>query len=246
MLFKSLMFGAVLCSTPLCLLNVQEPAAAARPAAAAQDPEARAELARAQDQLELVRCELAEAQRDLGDMRRQIGELLDAMDARFLALRSSDRSYSCNPTRRRELMSHYQWLDRNRHEQRAATALAQIVAEAGGDVERLDQQARELMTGKDSAGRFDRIALAFAERMEQLGGQRLRPNQLDTMALARFLDGQVEQAVALQQQAVARGGNDDEYRRKLRTYQVAQQAIAAARAATGAAERLVAVNEDDE
>ena len=66
------------------------------------------------------------------------------------------------------------------------------------------------MTEEDTAGKYDRIALALAERMEQRAqGQRINHSYLDTMALARFLNGQVDRAIALQQQAIASGGNDE-------------------------------------
>lgn len=253
MLVKSCVLGAVLVSTPLCLLETQDPvkAGSAPSVAVRQQLRTEAELRQTQRQLELVRRELAGARRDVSDMRRQLTELLDGMDARFAS--SHGHSSSCSPSRatRRELMSHYQWLDSNRHSDRAEKALALIVDRAGNDVRRLNSLAWDLMTDKDTAGKFDRIALALAERMEQAARprRRLSHTYLDTMALARFLNGQVEQAIALQERAIASGGSGDEYRRKLRTYQAAQAAIVAAagvKLPAAAADTIVAKNEDDD
>lgn len=227
MLIKSCVLGAVLVSTPLYLLDTQGPTGgSARPAAAAgQESQTKAELRRQQIQLDRVRRELDGARRDLTDMRRQLGELLDSIDSQFVA----QRDRNCSPSRSRSLMSHYQWLDKNRHSERADKALAMIVDGAGDNIGRLNSLAWDLMTDKSTAGQFDRIALALAERMEASAQrQRINHTYLDTMALARFLNGQVDHAIALQQQAIANGGSGDDYRRKLRTYEAARQAIVAA------------------
>ncbi len=65
--------------------------------------------------------------------------------------------------------------------------------------------------------------------MEQRGSE-LDARHLDTVAMARFLAGQVDRAVDLQRQAIERGGDSDEFRRRLRTYRAAQTAIAKATA----------------
>lgn len=223
MLIKSFCLGAVLVSTPLCLMSPQskERARGAAPAVEVQDPTPSEALSpRQRAEIEKLERELRGAKRDLEDMRRQLGEVLDTLDDTFA--RQAHRS--CAPSRNRALMSHYQWLEKNSHEKRAGAALANIVRQAGSNVSQLNSLAWDLMTDKDTTGKFDRVALALAERMEASTG-RLRHHYLDTIALARFLNGQVERAVALQKKAIAAGGNSDDYRRRLRTYEAAHDAV---------------------
>ena len=39
--------------------------------------------------------------------------------------------------------------------------------------------------------------------------------ELDTVALAKFLNGHVDEAIALQRRAIRNGGKSDDYRRRL-------------------------------
>lgn len=230
MLIKGFCLGAVLVSTPLCLLTESTPERAAgvvtevQLAGHVQEPQPDQSLTRHQQkELKKVRRELAEAKRELADMRRQLGEILDTMDAQF----AKQQHRSCAPSRNRALMSHYQWLDHNGHDKRAEKSLNTIVAAAGKDVGRLNSLAWDLMTDKDTVGKFDRVALALADQMEK--SRKLRHHYIDTIALARFLNGQVDRAVDLQKRAIAAGGNSDDYRRRLRTYEAAQEALLVAR-----------------
>ncbi|MCA8952371.1 MAG: hypothetical protein KDE27_22870 [Planctomycetes bacterium] len=245
MLIKSLCLGAVLVSTPLCLftpdtgfdLQGKERVRAAPPMKLQDPRDTKTKVskpapreANERAEIQRLRRELEGAKRDVEDMRRQLGELLDTMDQGFVA----QQHRNCSPSRNRALMSHYQWLDKNHHDERASKALATIVEQAGNDAGHLNGLAWGLMTDKETAGQFDRVALALAERMEQ-GRGRLPHRYIDTVALARFLNGQVDQAVALQKRAIAAGGNSDDYRRRLRTYEAAQAAVA--KAATPRPER---------
>jgi len=224
MLIKSFCLGAVLVSTPLCLMTPQGKERD-RSAPAVQDPRPSETLSpRQRAELKKVRRELDGAKRDLVEMRGQLEEVLDALDATF----ASRQHRNCSPSRNRGLMSHYQWLDQNNHPARADKALATIVKQAGNRVSSLNSAAWSLMTDDDTAGKFDRVALALAERMEASKGE-LRHHYLDTIALARFLNGQGERAVALQKKAIAAGGTSDDYRRRLRTYEVARDALVVAR-----------------
>lgn len=244
MLLKSLCVGfAVLASTPLCLMNPQEP----QPAAAPTTSSAPAATRKADEQMarDIVRMqrELAAAKKDVEDMRRQLGEVLDTLEQGY-TVRDRNQSGNCSPNRNRSLMSHYQWLDRNHHAERAAKMLATIVEQVGDNASRINGVAWELMTDKETAGQYDRIALALADRMEAAGAANLPHQYLDTIALARFLNGQVERAIEVERAAIERGGNSDDYRRRLRTYEVARDAIAAARtgeATTPAAGNAMAV-----
>lgn len=250
MLIKSFVLGAALVSTPLCFFDLQGPErnGAATPAAASTEAtqgESAAQLQRTQQMLAAARRELQSAQRDLADLRRQVNELLDIADAGLLA-RRRDGSQSCSPTRNRALLSHYQWLDRNHHAERAEKALAAVVELAGSDVGRLAEMARELMTEKETAGQYDRLALALAQRVEQAAnGRRLDARQLDAMALAHFLNGGIDRAIALQEAAIEAGGRGDDYRRQLRTYQAARAALVAAQGGEAAAPAIAAAHDDE-
>jgi hypothetical protein len=130
-------------------------------------------------------------------------------------------------------MSHYQWLREEGHTQRAATTVAKVAEQIGDDPSRLNNAAWHLMNDQETTGKFDELALALVLRMEQRHDE-LEPRHFDTVAMAHFLAGHLEHAVACQTEAIARGGNADEYRRRLRTYQAAQAAVAKASAVPAA------------
>jgi hypothetical protein len=236
MLVKGLVFTAVVASTPLALVVTQDPRSADRPAAAVRADDTQRLLQEARRQAEqdaaalaAARRELAAAREELAHIRQQLDDSLDALDLTF----APQRDRNCSPSRSRALMSHYQWLRDHDHAQRAAGVLAKVVDQIGDDPRRLNSVAWSLMTDEETTGKFDEVALAFAERIEQ-SGEELDPRLLDTVALARFLNGQVERAVALQKQAIERGGRGDDYRRRLRTYEAAQVALAKAAAVPAA------------
>jgi len=150
------------------------------------------------------------------------------------------------------LMSHYQWMRDQGHQQRASGALAKVVEQVGDDAGRLSSVARDLMTDKETAGKFDDVALALTQHMGQVKSadkrrSRIDHNHLDTAALANFLNGKVEAAIKLQEQAIAKGGNGDDFRRRLRTYEAAQVALAKVnRGVALPAATMVAANDEDE
>ncbi|MBL9077484.1 MAG: hypothetical protein JNL08_08275 [Planctomycetes bacterium] len=240
MLVKGVVFATLLATTPFAVLGVQEPKPApdARPAQELQD--ARQQLERDARALAAARAELDAARAELQTVRRQLDEALDALDGTFRQQRDRD----CSPSRSRALMSHYQWLEGHGHADRAAATLAQVVDQLGDDPRRLNSAAWSLMTDDETAGKYDKLALAIADRLEQLGDD-LEPRLLDTVALARFLNGQVDRAVALQRRAIEQGARGEEFRRRLRTYEAAQTALARA-ATTPVAQPAVLVAQNDE
>lgn len=237
MLVKGLVFAAVLASTPFAVVGLQAPSAPhARPddrAAVRQVEELQRAAERDARALAAARAELAAARQELAALRQQLDDALDALEQAVVPQRERD----CAPSRSRALLSHYRWLHERGHETRATAAVAAVVDRLGDDVRRLDQTARSLMTDAETAGRFDAIAQAIADRLEALGDE-LPANVLDTVALARFLGGQVDRAVALQRRAIEGGGRGDEFRRRLRTYEAAQAALAGARADANDAARI--------
>jgi hypothetical protein len=244
MLVKALVFAIAVASTPVALVVTQDP----RPAPTAADPARQLEQ-RLQDadrqarqgavDLAAARCELAAARQELATLRQQLEDSLDALDHTY----EPQRERNCSPSRSRALMSHYQWLRGHGHAGRATDALAKIVDQIGDDAHRLNGAAWSLMTDDETSGKFDEVALAIADRMERSGG--LEPRLLDTVALARFLNGQIDRAVALQRQAIDDGARGDDFRRRLRTFEAAQAAMAKAAAQMAVpAATLVAANDD--
>jgi hypothetical protein len=79
-----------------------------------------------------------------------------------------------------------------------------------------------LMTELPTMGRFDLFAAGLAERMlEQKEG--MDDFEFDTAALAMFLVGRIEEAIALQKTALQKGGQGNlEYRERLERYRAAQ------------------------
>lgn len=223
MVLKSLVLGTLLVSTPVCVFAPQDP-----PTAPQKQPAVN-EALRESDVLQQLQHELAAARKDLKDAQRQVDELLDLAEKGIVAT-DSRHDQSCQPSRHRALLSHFQWLQKNHHDERAERALAVLVERVGNRPQRLCEMARDLMSDKETAGQFDSVALALVQRAEQERPEleRLEPRWLRTMALAHFLNHEVERAVALQEAAIERSPNEDEYRVQLRTYQAAQQAVALA------------------
>ncbi len=241
MLIKASIIGcALLASTPVCIVATmqdKEGQDGAAASAAAQDG-VRSQI---RSEVEALRQKIQELQAELGTVRdgartsaekaadrteesvhrieelnTQLKECLDLLEKSATV---TTRRRSCTPSRARSLLTYYQWMQERGHEQRAARILKHVVKETGDRTSKLNELAWRLMTEKSSTGKFDRAALALVERMQKKG--RLRHNQLDTVALAMFLNGRVDDAVKLQQQAV-KVNNNDQYRRRLRVYQAAK------------------------
>lgn len=251
MLSKGLVVTVLAASTSLAFVGPQEPkptvapvapAATARPAEQPQQQSQQQQQPSQQERqaLQRARAELQQAQLELRQLRQQLDGALDQLDRQL----EPQRERNCAPSRGRQLMSHYQWLREQGHAQRAAGALAKVVEQVGDDPHRLQHTAQELMTEKETAGRFDELALALVQRLEQRGDAQ-HPQQLDTMALAHFLNGGIQRAIVLQRQAIERGGRGDEYRLRLRTYEAAQAALAKVQGDAVAAEPKLVAGGDD-
>ena len=223
MLVKTAILGFFIASTPIYLATSEQ--ASPEPQGkhqreAAQARRAAEKLQRAQaKELDRLSTELDAAERRVEELETQLEEALDMLEQS-----SQRRRRNCTPSR--SLLTQFQWMRRNGHVERAQNTIARFVKEIGDDNRRLNRCAWELMTDAETAGKFDDAALALAERMQE------RPNQLshrllDTIALAKFLNGRVDEAIDLQRLAIERGGKDDDYRRRLRTYEAAKKVAVA-------------------
>lgn len=258
MIVKGIALTALVASTPLALFATQDPLRAEAKQALQQEAEKNnaetrrlaAELKRQKLDVQRARNELRAAQKDLVTLRSQLNAALDRLDGTF----APQRERNCAPSRSRMLMSHYQWMRDQGHKQRADGVLAKVVKQVGDDAGRLNSTAWGLMTNKDTAGKFDDVALALTKRMAEVTATdkrrrgRVDYNHLDTAALANFLNGKVETAIKLQSEAIAKGGRSDDFRRRLRTYQAAQLALTKASkgVALPAATMVASANEDED
>lgn len=233
MLCKGLAVAALFVSAPIAFVSTQDPA----PALPQQDRSTAQQLQeqhrQAQRDLAGLQQELDGARAELQRLRQQLERALDALDRNL----EPQRERNCTPSRNR-LLSHYQWLRDEGHQQRAAAALGRVVEQVGNDQQQRNQVASLLMVDKETAGRCDEVALAIVQNMIEAGIR--DPHQFETAALAHFLNGHVGRAVELQRQALAAGGRGDDCRRRLRTYEAAQARLARHEGQADAAGELLA------
>ncbi len=245
MLIKATLLGICVASTPLYFAasqnpEEQDPARDAEAVPAVHTPQPgdvdslRAEHAahverleaRHAEEIEQLRAALDAAIRRAERCENRGHELSTQLDEcmDFLLVPRTHRS-GCRPSR--SLMVHYQWMRKNGHDDKANIALKRVVQQYGQDNRHLNSLAWNLMTDEDTSGKFDELALAVAQRMQK-SPKPLSHRQLDTVALAKFLNGYVDEAIALQRRAIQNGGKGDDYRRRLRTYEAAKRAAEAA------------------
>jgi hypothetical protein len=89
----------------------------------------------------------------------------------------------------------------------------------------LNNDAWYMITLPDTLGRFDPFALAQCEEMQRQEGAALDFGSKDTVALALFVNGKVDEAVALQTEATRASNRDPEYVGRLTRF----EAVAAER-----------------
>ena len=233
MLIKAIVLGAAALSTPIVLVSTH-PEAQGPGRGPAPDPiDAVHALQRSGGEdadLIQLRGKYRDAIRRVADAETRAAELQSQLEEcmTFLLDAPVERS-SCSRqrSRGRSLMTYYQWMKGHGHDAHADLALQRIVESYGDDTDRLNSLAWHLMTDESTAGQFDELALAVAERMQK--SRRMKHQHIDTVALAKFLGGEIDEAIALQKKAIAKGGRSDDYRRRLRTYEAAKQ-VADARA----------------
>lgn len=244
MMIKTALLVSCLAATPVVVVSsTQDPGATTRgtqsaeAGATTQDPvesrrpghrnssrisdlEAQVERLRAEVEAQRERAEVAEGQVD-----RVLEELREALD---MLLAAPPRERSCAPSR--ELLDQHEWLKKRGHDQHAEKAIDRISKQYRNDTGRINRLAWTLLTDDECAGKYDQTAFALAEKM-RASSRKLPHQYLDTIALAHFINGRIENAVTLQQKALtARGGDNSDYRRRLRTYQSALLALRAEQA----------------
>ena len=210
MLTKTVLIASALCCVPLYFFTPTRAAAVGLSAS----PSASALVAASHVDLEVARHRAAKAEHESAQLRAQLDECLD-----LLVQTGARRSrHNCTPSRNR--LVQFQWMHEHGHLAHADRVLDQIVSDAGRRPRQLTDLAKRLMTDKESAGKFDQVALALSMRATETEGPSAR--SLDTAALALFLNRRVDEAIELQRRALA---EEDErsYRQRLRTYEAARK-----------------------
>jgi len=96
-------------------------------------------------------------------------------------------------------------------EQQAADKLAAEYRKSDAGNNGLNNDAWYLIVQPPTMGRFDTLAGAQAEEMLRVEGDGIDYGNKDTVALAMFVNGKIERAVELQDEATKAGGNQPEY-----------------------------------
>ncbi len=119
-----------------------------------------------------------------------------------LALSAVDMAIAAEPDNPDHLRSKFIILATCKQDIKAATKLGYYVVEkAADDATLLNALSWELLTEEPFVGKFDKLALAAAERCHVVSGG-ANWMFIDTLALAKFKDGQVEEAIELETKAL--------------------------------------------
>ena len=99
-----------------------------------------------------------------------------------------------------------------------------MIREVGHDPTWLNSFSWRLMTQPQTAGKFGELALFAADRMTELPGWETY-HRLDTVALAKFENGFVDEAIALQSKALEQCAPSAKarYRERLDRYRAAKR-----------------------
>lgn len=109
----------------------------------------------------------------------------------------------------------------NQDESAAAQVLERFIGDGKDDRRSysLNTLAWNLLVGLDTIGRFDALALALMQKAHDQLGDKMSDALLDTMALAMFGNGRFDEAIELQQKAIANTDGDPRYECRLLRYQ---------------------------
>ena len=77
----------------------------------------------------------------------------------------------------------------------------------------------------DTMGRFDTLALAQCEQMQRVEGAALDFGSQDTVALAMFVNGRIDEAIELQSAAAKAAGNSPVYLGRLQRYRATRELL---------------------
>lgn len=125
-----------------------------------------------------------------------------------VALRAVEMALEVEPENAAHLMTKFEIQAYCKKDVKAARATGQYLIEKGGDdASLLNAFAWELLTDEEAGGRFNELALAAAQRCHTISGGN-NWMYLDTLALAKFENGQAKEAIALEKKAIELCPND--------------------------------------
>jgi hypothetical protein len=135
------------------------------------------------------------------------------------ALAAINRAIFLKGATRDRLMVKFRILDVGLGDLKAAHEVGErIISSMGQNNGALNNYAWDLLTEEPYKGRFDRLALLATNLMEK-NGQTITYYMLDTIALARFRNGFIDEAIDFQKRAIAGGGKGDaDYERRMNMY----------------------------
>jgi len=121
-----------------------------------------------------------------------------------LALRAVGLAIDADGSDPRHQLAKFRILEVCKKDRNAALATGRhLIQLAAADPDLLNGFAWELLTGKGTKGRYNELALSAAEQMIKApGGSGW--TYFDTLALAKFENGQIDEAIRLEEEAVTR------------------------------------------
>jgi len=157
-----------------------------------------------------------------GELQRYAEQLIDTRLPRTFAataLAAIDRAISLKGASRDLLMVKFRILDVGMSDLAAAHKVGeQIIGSMLNNNSSLNTLAWDLLTEEPYKGRFSSLALIATNAMQK-NGQDITYYMLDTIALAKFENGFIDEAINLQKRAMAGGGKGDaDYERRLTMY----------------------------
>lgn len=126
-----------------------------------------------------------------------------------LAIKAVDLAIQAQPQEPSHHHAKFRILNECKNDVPAATVTGRYLIElAADDAGMLNGFAWGLLTDQASQGKYSELALAAAEALHKASGGD-GWSQLDTIALAKFENGLVKEAVALQKEAIAKCSNEN-------------------------------------
>ena len=163
-----------------------------------------------------------------GDAWQQLVFAETLMDAdtpavfRDLAVRAIDASKASGALLRWTFAARHKVLSRCGESKAAAELMTQYRAKNIGNGS-LNNDAWYLIVQPQTMGRFDSLALAQAEEMLRVEGAGIDFGSKDTVALAYFVNGRIDEAVELQSEATQASGNQATYLGRLTRFEAIKQ-----------------------
>ena len=170
---------------------------------------------------------LAGQPHELAELAQQLVEAKHPEAVADAALAAVDGALAGDANASPELtMVKFQVLAFGKKDIEAATKIGgEIVKLMQSDVQSLNEFTWNLLTADESKGRFTALARTAAEAMTKCDGWE-EAAYMDTVALAWFENGKIDEAIELQKKAIDKGGQDPEYAERLERYQKAKREAA--------------------